>query len=676
MSRQVSSWRSLLWQFFGLGLLSVLMLLWSGTTRATPAAQRGEIDLRTLGLAQGGKAKLNGAWDFYWQQLLTPEDFATAKPLPEPIRLQVPLAWRKAELPSSPRGGQGYGTYRLRVLPPPGEQELALRVPDISSAYTLWVDGRVLVRSGTVGADAASERQGSSEIRIVRFPSHGAPIEILLQTSSQTSVHGGLAEAIEFGSPNSLLRPQIRQWGIGLAVAGALLVMAIYHLALFISRRSNRAPLLLSIYCLLRTANTLCSSSSDQAIWLFLPDANSTWVHTIGFACLTVSLPVLQAFFTSLFPREFPRKVMFCFAMIGAMVAAFGIYTQFGLMAMMLMAAYMAVLVPYSIFNLIRALRARRVGALLLLIGYALLGLCGLNDFLDGYDVIHTMRLASIGTLVFILCQTFSLAHRFSMAFSAEERLASQLEAQNLSLQNEMAERSRLEREIERVSDEERRVISRALHDGLCQELTAARLHCALLQPSPTEPQASQGGLKRLSDLLERAVDQAYELSRGLWPMENDARDLVAALGGLADKMRTLHRLDVSLRCDTACIACSTDKAAGIYHIAKEALQNVVKHANARKVVMVLEGDPVTQSLSLRIEDDGVGLAAGRPTPGGLGTRIMSHRANLIGAQLTLAERPGGGTVVSLRMACDAQQCVLASPDKAGREDVMIHAGA
>ena len=62
-------------------------------------------------------------------------------------------------------------------------------------------------------------------------------------------------------------------------------------------------------------------------------------------------------------------------------------------------------------------------------------------------------------------------------------------------------------------------------------------------------------------------------------------------------------------------------------------------------------------ALVLRVEDDGVGRIAKQTSAGGLGLRIMAHRARSIGGELTIADRPGGGTVVILAMPCAILDC-------------------
>jgi signal transduction histidine kinase len=272
-------------------------------------------------------------------------------------------------------------------------------------------------------------------------------------------------------------------------------------------------------------------------------------------------------------------------------------------------------------------------------------------------QMIRSVFLIPVGMFVFVLFQSFALARRFTMAFSSVEVLSDKLEEQNEILQADMAEHIRLEHEIELVAEKERRAISRELHDGLCQQLTAARLHCSVLRRENKGRNKAVSGIEEMAGLLHGAVDHAYELSRGLWPVEHEERDLVSSLEGLVGKLRSSQPLEVSISCELACEHCHNANASPIFYIVREALQNVCKHASATRVQIVLDCRSVAQTLILRIEDDGVGRIDKQSSSGGLGLRIMAHRARSIGGELTIADRPGGGTVVSLAVPCAIPDC-------------------
>jgi signal transduction histidine kinase len=89
--------------------------------------------------------------------------------------------------------------------------------------------------------------------------------------------------------------------------------------------------------------------------------------------------------------------------------------------------------------------------------------------------------------------------------------------------------------------------------------------------------------------------------------------------------------------------------AGHLYRIAQEAVNNAVKHARARHIVLRLE--QTSDTLLLEVTDDGAGLAKARAPRAGLGLGVMQHRANAIAAELTIASKRGSGVTIRCRLA-------------------------
>ena len=634
----------------------VCLCVWldaSQQCQAAPAkAVLGQLDLSTLDVAHGEVAALDGDWAFYWEQLLTPEDFGAGKPVPEVSYAPLPSNWSKTSFRGQPLPARGYATYRLKIQPPPGEQELAIRVDEISSANRLWINSVLALECGVVGHDSASEVRKLSR-RIVRFVSRGEPIEFILQVSSFHDSDGSIP-SLRFGAAGKLDLDQTRDVILTALLAGGMLVMCIYHIALYFMRRKDPSLLYFCLYCLIRINYTLLQGASDGVIRLFFPDIESTIIRGIVGIGFYLSPLVSLAFFRSLYPQEFSSRVLNWAALVGVGLLVIHASNRFAYLhwLKLFFYVYSMAFVVYFIVCLFRSWRAKRAGADLIMIGYVIAGATLINDMLMGMHVIRSVYLIPVGMFVFLLFQSFALARRFTQAFLSVESLSDKLEEQNEILQADMAENIRLEHEIELVGEKERRAISRELHDGLCQQLTAARLHCSVMRRENKGRDKALSGIEEMAGLLHGAVDHAYELSRGLWPVEHEERDLVASLEELVGKLRSSQPFEISLSCDLLCDRCYNVNASPVFYIAREALQNICKHASASHVQIVLDCRSVAHSLILRIEDDGVGCVAKRTSPGGLGIRIMEHRARSIGGELTISDCHGGGTVVSLVSPC------------------------
>jgi signal transduction histidine kinase len=132
-------------------------------------------------------------------------------------------------------------------------------------------------------------------------------------------------------------------------------------------------------------------------------------------------------------------------------------------------------------------------------------------------------------------------------------------------------------------------------------------------------------------------------LSRGLIPVEVDARGLMSALADLAARASELGGPVCEFQCERPAPVEDNRTATQLYRIAQEAVGNALRHAGAQHIWIVLEAQP--GSITLIVRDDGVGIDAGNGGRG-MGLRIMRYRAETIGASLQIHSTPAGGAEV------------------------------
>lgn len=642
-------------------LLLALLLPWYGSGRAEtsspmPRAKQGRIDLAGWDMAARGPLRLDGEWEFYPGQLLAPKDFQAGRPREDAAVYVVPQPWNRARADNEAMGTDtGFATLRLRLTPAPGEPRPALALSNVNSAYRLWIDGAPAAGSGEVGTDGATEIPMPAK-QIVPFADTGGAVDLVLQISNHHARDGGLLAPVWLGPQVTLEAWRDRDLGLAMFFLGAFCVMGLYHAALYVVRRADRAPLYFSLYCFGWMGNYAASDSSGWAIRLFFPNLTSRHLDPLALSCFFTTIPIGYAFFRSLYPVEFSRLLQ-CFCNILCVVfVAVSLFASGLTLNALLPWHYLAssLLIVYCLRCLYQAWRRKRDEAGFLLAGFCVLGLIGLNDMLVDMHRLPSVPLLPVGMLAFSLSQSFALSHRFSQAFASEERLAAALADKNLRLETEMVERTRLERQLVTVSEEERRRISLELHDGLCQGLTAARLRCDALTPGGSATGADGKALGRLSDLLDTLVDQAYDLSRGLWPLEHDG--VGPSFREMIRRQAESNAIPIEFHREMHCQTCRRPHLAQLYRIAQEAVANALKHARAGRIVVSLVC-PAGQGTVLVVRDDGCGRAGAKASAGGLGLGLMTHRARLIGGELRILDVPGGGTEVV---------CTAPCPDDAG----------
>lgn len=217
--------------------------------------------------------------------------------------------------------------------------------------------------------------------------------------------------------------------------------------------------------------------------------------------------------------------------------------------------------------------------------------------------------------------------------------------AQQRALAAAQAEHRRLEQEILAAGERERHMIGADLHDNLGQQLTALELMCAALKEEAAGQPKLKNGLAEMGRVLRDAIAQTRYLARGLVPVGSEPDALQIGLAELAARTNGLGRIHCRLE-SAEPIALHDSVAAGhLYRIAQEAVNNAVKHADARNITLrLLRTDA---HLRLEIADDGQGLPDDDGTTrAGVGFGVMRHRALAIGAELqVLSQRAGGVTI-------------------------------
>ncbi|WP_428559931.1 MAG: sensor histidine kinase [Solidesulfovibrio sp. DCME] len=615
-----------------------------------PVAERGVLDLSGWDVVRDGPVALNGQWAFYWDRLLAPEDFKPDLAPPQPSGfMNLPGTWKGQMLHGQPLSGQGQATFRLRLLPGPENLQLTLRLKGIHAAYRLWANGKLIAESGVVGQSPAKEKPHRSLI-LAKVASQGEPIDLVLQVSNHSYRRGGVLHSILLGRSDQLERIHIRIWSWTMFFSGSLLVMAIYHLALYFLKRKEASTLYFSLGCLVLICIYGTMDSSDWLVNLFIPGADPAIVEKVSLVSFSILSSILYRFYRSLYPREFLLVVQHMVDARNVLYVVIILTQQNFVLYYLLLwfAVSTFILHIYYFVMLLVSVRRGRDGSFILLCGYVILSLTSLNDIYGHVFSTISLDLMLFGFLAFVLSQALALAQRFANAFTAVENLSADLRA-------EMDERTRLEREIINVSEEERRRLSYDLHDGLCQQLVGTRVRCAALARSAIAEQGVAEEVTEIASLLTDSVGQAYDLSRGLWPVECAPGEVGSSLAELARRVGRSTGIAVQYREHLSCSPCRNEHLVQLYRIAQESVANAVKHAQPGRIAISLDCG-LDRRLILAVDDDGIGRRAAAGSPGGLGLRIMAYRARMIGALLSIDDVEAGGTRVVCSLACPADK--------------------
>lgn len=210
------------------------------SSSVTPKAIQGQLDLSSWSFVRDGIVKLDGEWEFYEGELLTPQDFVQ-RPIRTSTLLKVPGSWL-SDLTGKGMSRTGYGTYRLRLQLPAKEQILGLDVANIRMSHLLYVNGQLVGDSGRPAPIEQDDIPANRPYQVF-VNSHEHEMDILIQVSNYTYMTGGIVNSITLGSSNGISTFHSIQLGSSIAIILLLGMSGAYHLCLYLLRRQEKAYL-------------------------------------------------------------------------------------------------------------------------------------------------------------------------------------------------------------------------------------------------------------------------------------------------------------------------------------------------------------------------------------------------------------------------------------------------
>jgi signal transduction histidine kinase len=216
------------------------------------------------------------------------------------------------------------------------------------------------------------------------------------------------------------------------------------------------------------------------------------------------------------------------------------------------------------------------------------------------------------------------------------------------------AARAQLLRRLVTAQEEERRRLSRELHDSLGQHLSALMLRLKTRETSDHVPALAPANLLQVEEIISQLMREIHNLAWELRPAALDDLGLHTALSNYVEKWSERSGVTVDLHSnfrDKRRLPPETETT--IYRIVQEALNNVLKHAQARGVSVILERR--RDQVVVVVEDDGQGfnveaIVCESGKEHGLGLLGMQERVALVGGTLGIESRVGGGATIVARI--------------------------
>lgn len=400
----------------------------------SPRAEKGVLDLTNWDFKKNGKTNVDGEWEFYWQEFKNPQIWKNKHVQKNSNYIKVTSAWNSFQVDGSPIGGQGYATYRLRILLPEEsiDQTMSFMLRHVLTSYRIYVNGELLSEVGTAGKSRATSSPAYSH-QVQSFVPQTDVVDIVLHVSNFFYARGGLLESFFIGTEDTINQTKFWALSYDLFLLGTLLIMSFYHFGLFFLRRKTLAFLFFGLFTFIFSFRIL--TRGEMFINAIYPNISFVWQIRLEYLSFFLAVPVFFWFLYFIFPKHFSflfGKVMSFIVVIVTLFILFTPPTFFTHLLIPIEVVALLSIVGILVFS-IQAAHGKEEGARFLLFTLLVFASTSINDLLYFSGVIHTIELTHFGIFFLIFSQAFVLSHRVATMFSHVEKLSFELDQLTLA---------------------------------------------------------------------------------------------------------------------------------------------------------------------------------------------------------------------------------------------------
>jgi hypothetical protein len=414
------------------------------------SAREAVLDLKGKDFKKESIISLNVNWEFYNNALLTPADFKRSDGTVKPDTLIKPGSRNDIKLKGKEIGGEGFATYRLKIINVP-KRQLVLDAYSIQTSCRIFINDSMAAEVGKPGTSKGTTLPMNRDVQL-NIPFGPGEVQIIVQMANFHHRKGGFVHPFELGTQEAIGKQRLIYYILDFTESSALAIMGLFLFALYVFRRKDMAVLYFSLFCITLSFRPVISVN-------YLLSALFTginWNLLLKIEYLAVLFPCffMMLFIKKLFPDQLKNitvKILTGILLIKIFITIFFSPAVFSWLIPVLL-----VIIPLGVLiftvTIIRAIIAKVEGApfagagLVILLASLLLKVMVYAGIISPVHVLITIL--DIG---FIFMMSLILGSRFSLQFSKVERLQKKTE-----LQHEEILKQKLEVESQREILEEK----------------------------------------------------------------------------------------------------------------------------------------------------------------------------------------------------------------------------
>jgi signal transduction histidine kinase/DNA-binding response OmpR family regulator len=638
------------------------------------------IDLREKDFASKESFNLDGYWNTYWGSFIAPNEIATTQETP--VKFPVPGVWNKnpyrfvedqraesmkgefAEGPQVIYPPLGFATYHTKVLIPESKSPFYLYIPDMPSAYKLFINGKLSAQNGEPGLYHSTEVP-QFRPKVIQVSSDSNELDIVIHISNHHYREGGIWFSLRIAGEAGRFDMEYRPIIFAVFFSAILIAIGLYNFSLFAFRTKELSALYFGLLCLAVGFRRLII---DERVLHLLDWFSWATLQRIEHLCFYLALPLFMGFFTGLYRKHVPAFTMrvswilispFVFI---CLIFENRIYTELNVAFQVLV----LISVSYTLVLYLNILRhksekVKAFGASLLI-----LALTVIHDVLKANGIVATpFNAAHFGILAFVIAQSIALQRTYLKSLDLVETMSVELRSRN----KELLEMDEFKDEFLATTSHELRTPLQGI-SGLAKVLIDDE-NAQLNKEQRNKVELIANTSQRLSVLVNDILDFS-SIKHGKLKLNLSSVDLNRLTELVLTTVRPLlANKAVELRTEIApTIRHLNADEFRIQQILINILGNAVKYTD--KGAITLSAYEVGDQILIKVSDTGVGIpkeklnslfrpfeqvhVEGHPTASGtgLGLSISKQLVELHGGTLNIDSELGKGTDVTISFPQEA----------------------
>ncbi len=401
-----------------------------------PLVQKGVLDLREYDFLSNGPVELDGEYEFYWNQMLSP---ALKGDSGEMIYVQVPGTWTQLRNEHPEVTRFGFATYRLIILLPEKVDELAFRIEDVFSASGYFLNGKAIDYLGFPGVNKYQTVIRYSRPLIIGTV-NDQELEFLIRVSNFDNRISGIVGGLTIGRVSQMQESRQKELFRGHFLIGAFLIIGIYFLGLYLIR-TEHYRLYFSLLCFLMALRVVMIVEIPLLDTLNL---NGLTTARLDYLNIYFFAPFFILMIRSIFPIEFPNLVYRISMWISSVFIAIVVFTPISFFSFTFPYFFGFFLLVSMIFLyvIIMAWIRGRSHAPAYTLGLLILFFGTLNDMLNEIEVIETFYVVHYTMFVYLLVYAYIFADKSNYLQKKAQKLTEEVSQVKNHLEDLVEERT------------------------------------------------------------------------------------------------------------------------------------------------------------------------------------------------------------------------------------------